>query len=474
MSDLEQDRPLTRRERRLREMVETGAVPTIDSAEQLVREHIAAAPVESDDIEISPFDENGQPRTRREMRELREQALAARAAGPSQAEPVQAGAAAPPVAPESPADTGDEPEPPADAPAAPEFAVSSESAFPDLAGLGAPAMPSFGEPAGGNFDLSDLLGGGAADDRADAAPSAEREEPQAAGDETIEFDLADIELAATQPFSLDELHALADADPAPGADAHVDEAPFALEPEDSDERERDEDSAPAVEAEPIVELEPEPETEIELEMIEVEADSVDEAHESDADVTDAKPNYSFPDITPLDDHVSVFDDPALRTATAPASDAPLDGGDFDALISRAVAQETSSTTAGTSALILPSLPDTGDLTGPLGGTGELFITGSIALPKSLGETGGHAPTLDAGDADHFDELGFGGDPTTSNPIMPVSATRAVSAVTSTGGVVKQETKEKRKLPVVLISLGGGLVVVVGGLLVWGMMNGMFG
>ena len=160
MSDLEQDRPLTRRERRLREMVETGAVPTIDSAEQLVREHIAAAPVDSDDIEISPFDENGQPRTRREMRELREQALAARAAGPSQAESAQAESSeaespAPPVAPE----------PPADAPAAPELAVSSEPAFPDLAGLGAPAMPSFGEPAGGNFDLSDLLRDGAADDR---------------------------------------------------------------------------------------------------------------------------------------------------------------------------------------------------------------------------------------------------------------------------------------------------------------------
>jgi len=50
----------------------------------------------------------------------------------------------------------------------------------------------------------------------------------------------------------------------------------------------------------------------------------------------------------------------------------------------------------------------------------------------------------------------------------------VSAVSTPGAIVKQETKEKSKLPVVLIATGGGLVLVVGGLLVWGMTNGMFG
>ncbi|MFC7765430.1 hypothetical protein [Leucobacter soli] len=38
MSELEQDRPLTRRERRLLEMVATGAVPTVEAAAEQVRE----------------------------------------------------------------------------------------------------------------------------------------------------------------------------------------------------------------------------------------------------------------------------------------------------------------------------------------------------------------------------------------------------------------------------------------------------
>ena len=39
--------------------------------------------------------------------------------------------------------------------------------------------------------------------------------------------------------------------------------------------------------------------------------------------------------------------------------------------------------------------DTGGLTGPLGGTGELYVTGSLKLPKSLGETGGHSSLHDS-------------------------------------------------------------------------------
>lgn len=384
MSDLEPERPLTRRERRMREMVETGAVPTIEAAEQQLREAAeneqnppAETPVPVDDIEISPVDEQGRPRTRREMRELREQALAARAA-----------AAAPQSAPASDdAETGGAPasEVEAEAPAAePETPTASE----------APSEPEVTAP----------------------------EEPAKSPEPT------DVSLEATQPLSVEELREL-----------------------------QAETTEPAG-------------TEPRVKASEEEEDAAE-------DEPEASPTaYSFPDITPLDDHVSVFDDPAQRTnPTAPAQPGGNgESGDFDELISRAVAQESATTTTNTSALILPSLPDTGDLSGPLGGTGELFITGSISLPKSLGETGGHVPLSETGEADHLEDLGYDTVPATSNPILPVSASRAVSAVGASGPVVKQETKEKSKLPLVLIVTGGGLVLAVAALIVWGVSSGMFG
>ncbi|MFC7765429.1 hypothetical protein [Leucobacter soli] len=271
-------------------------------------------------------------------------------------------------------------------------------------------------------------------------------------------EFVDEPLEATQPFSLEDLRELdvesAGESGASGADAVVEAAADAA-PATADASEpRD-----ARDADAVVESAPDPRS----------APAEEPAAEESA------PAYSFPDITPLDDQVSVFDDPTVRTvgSSSPAG-SPEENGDFDELISRAVAQESATTTTNASALILPNLPDTGDLSGPLGGTGELFVTGSISLPKSVGETGGHVPVSDV-EADHLEEMGFDALPATSNPILPVSASRAVSAVsTSQSAAVEQETKEKSKLPLVLIVTGGGLVVAVGALLIWGASSGMFG
>lgn len=190
-------------------------------------------------------------------------------------------------------------------------------------------------------------------------------------------------------------------------------------------------------------------------------------------VAEAEPQgYSFPDIAPLDESASVFDDPAVRAA-ARSDSGPVGGGDFDELISRAVAQEGAAGTTNASALILPDMGHTGQLGGPIGETGELFITGSIDLPKSLGETGGHAALLDSVQGDP-DDLNLGEHPTHEDTsIAPVSAARAVSARAATTSVVAAPEKEKSKLPLVLIATGGGLLVIIAGLAAWAVTSGFF-
>lgn len=186
----------------------------------------------------------------------------------------------------------------------------------------------------------------------------------------------------------------------------------------------------------------------------------------------ATPNYSFPDIAPLDENASVFDDPAVHT-TSRATGSQEGGGDFDELISRAVAQEGAAGTTNASALILPDMGHTGQLSGPIGETGELFITGSIDLPKSLGETGGHAALLDSVQGDP-DDLALGEHHAHQDAsIAPVSAARAVSARAASTSVVAAPEKEKSKLPVVLIATGGGLLVVIAGLAIWAVASGFF-
>lgn len=79
MSEQDEQRPLSRRERRLREMAETGALDLSEISEMVAEPKPVSQPKIDNEIEISPFHEDGTPRSRREMRELRERALAERA-----------------------------------------------------------------------------------------------------------------------------------------------------------------------------------------------------------------------------------------------------------------------------------------------------------------------------------------------------------------------------------------------------------
>lgn len=481
MSDLEQDRPLTRRERRMREMVETGAVPTIQAAEQQLRE-AAAAPDAGDDIEISPVDEQGRERSRREIRMLREQALAQRAEreapAPEPAAQPASDASAPAAEGGAPADAAETSEPESSAdPAREDVAQPTTETLESapVAGERSEAEPSAAAVQGAAAPAADQE----ESDDSVVRPTPENAREFGVGDEMRLPDFGD---ATARPAEAEGEASPADADEAGvfEAEAPATELPEAEQPEPelpetqpfsiedlrevADQRE----SGIAADAPPAVAAnEASDETGLEGGATGEEAGAPDDES--------SKPGgYSFPDIAPLDDHVSVFDDPAQRTAGGAAPEQGRPAGDFDDLISRAVAQESATTTTNGSALILPVLPDTGDLSGPLGGTGELFVTGSISLPKSVGETGGHMPLADAGDADRLEDLGYDAVPATSNPILPVSAKRAVSAMNGSDAVVKQETKEKSKLPVVLIATGGGLVLAVGALVIWGAVSGMFG
>lgn len=129
------------------------------------------------------------------------------------------------------------------------------------------------------------------------------------------------------------------------------------------------------------------------------------------------------------------------------------------ITSRNVGHSTAATT--TNALILPSLP-VADATGPLTSTGEILVTGSIDLPRTLGATGAH-DRIDSSDIDRLldnEENEFN-----TSEVAPVRASRAISTHTSTRGVIAPPKKRGNALPVVLMVTAGVLAVGVIGLLI---------
>ncbi|HEY4268933.1 MAG TPA: hypothetical protein VGM94_12155 [Galbitalea sp.] len=144
-----------------------------------------------------------------------------------------------------------------------------------------------------------------------------------------------------------------------------------------------------------------------------------------------------------------------------------DGLPSENTLSRTVGTGTSAIT--TSALVLPSVPQSTDLTRPLTATGEILVTGSIDLPRSLGSTGAHPHRVDNSD--------FEDDPLDSEVASPdsapVRAIRAVSTHTSTRGVIESKKPQSNRLLTIGIAAASVLVVGVVGLLVWALATGQF-
>lgn len=134
---------------------------------------------------------------------------------------------------------------------------------------------------------------------------------------------------------------------------------------------------------------------------------------------------------------------------------------FDSLIaSRSVG--ASNSVLSTSALVLPSVPNHGDVGTALDETGEVIITGSIDLPMSLGSTGAApADGLESSELDAY--LDPDGD--VGSDVTPVSATRAVSTHGSNSGLIAPPKRSRANAPVILAVTAGVLAAAVIGLLV---------
>jgi hypothetical protein len=126
----------------------------------------------------------------------------------------------------------------------------------------------------------------------------------------------------------------------------------------------------------------------------------------------------------------------------------------------------------TSALVLPSMPTGEDIMGPLSGTGEILITGSINLPSSMGSTGVHPARYDHSDVDALLEADDREDADPES--APVRAIRAISTNTASGDVINSmKPRKASRLPLILIVSAAVMAVGVVVLLVAGLIFKIF-
>ena len=138
---------------------------------------------------------------------------------------------------------------------------------------------------------------------------------------------------------------------------------------------------------------------------------------------------------------------------------------YENTLSRTVGSNTSAIT--TSALVLPSVPQPDSMLAPLNSTGEILVTGSINLPRSLGSTGAHPARVDNSDYedDPFDSQVAAPDS------APVRAVRAISSNTSTRGVIETKKPQGNRLLTAVIIVAGVLCVGLLGVLIFALATG---
>lgn len=147
-----------------------------------------------------------------------------------------------------------------------------------------------------------------------------------------------------------------------------------------------------------------------------------------------------------------FGEAALETDSDPlAAEQP-----FDALIATGIADAEETPT--TSSTLIVGSPMT-TFTGPIGGTGEIMVTGSIDLPRTL--TGTADPGT--GDRADYDRSLDHEPPAPPTAGTPVSASRAVSTHTSARDIIAPPARSKKPsiVPVLAIIAGVLMVAVLG-------------
>lgn len=308
-------------------------------------------------------------------------------------------------------------------------------------------------------------------DVADAAPQADAEDdaPEDAADVVDAEDIEHLEepAAADEPAAVDEpadeveaepLHEAADEDAhviddqeptnaADDEDAHVldDEEPAAHGDESAKvevlaEEERAQDDAPA-----------------EAEADERADDAV--AEPAEREETDAHDEEQEPArVVAPDLGAQLLEDGAAHVELPPS---------FDHLLTRG----GSGSASAPNALILSQTPDTGSLSVPILGTGELIITGSYQLPDTFGSTGAAPGVSDGKDADAA--LMDGELPPASSP-TPIAASAAISTIKSADDIIRPPAPEKgSRLMMTLAICAGALGLAIATVLVLILVNGSF-
>jgi hypothetical protein len=167
------------------------------------------------------------------------------------------------------------------------------------------------------------------------------------------------------------------------------------------------------------------------------------------------------------------DDPSVRPVGHWSTQALIDDG--EQVQENTFARDVGATSGAitTSALVLPSMPTGEDMMGPLSGTGEILITGSINLPSSMGTTGVHPARYDHSDVDALleaDDREDSSDPESA----PVRAIRAVSTNTGSGDVINSmKPRRASRLPLILIVSAAVMAIGVVVLLVAGFIFKIF-
>ena len=187
------------------------------------------------------------------------------------------------------------------------------------------------------------------------------------------------------------------------------------------------------------------EPEAELEVVQKGASETGDLTEAVVDVErsgDETP--SEPDTVVADD----FGEAALTTEGDPLADEQP----FDDIIATGIA-EAEQTPTTSSTLIVGSPMTT--FTGPIGGTGEIMVTGSIDLPRTL--TGTADPgTGDRADYDRSLDHEAPAPPTAGTP---VSASRAVSTHTSARDIIAPPARSKKPSIVPVLAIIAGVLMV---------------
>lgn len=167
-----------------------------------------------------------------------------------------------------------------------------------------------------------------------------------------------------------------------------------------------------------------------------------------------------------------------RPVVAPTFGADLLSGDgveielpasFDQLLARGGAATGS--IAASNALILSQTPDTGSFASPVTATGEVLITGTFALPESLGSAGTTKGSSDGKDIDAI--LVDGELPASSSP-TPIAASSAISTIKSAEDIIKPPAPEKgSRLMLALVITAGALALALTGALIVALVTGVF-